>query len=102
MPALPAGHAVAYAAMRHRSRAGSRRTFPCRIAASGATNGCGRAPALLMDRAAYISVIGNGLDDSGFPRRSAMTLKPVRLDDKYDLAQPRVFVTGYQALVRLG
>jgi indolepyruvate ferredoxin oxidoreductase len=30
-----------------------------------------------------------------------MTLKPVRLDDKYDLAQPRVFVTGYQALVRL-
>jgi indolepyruvate ferredoxin oxidoreductase len=35
------------------------------------------------------------------PRRSAMTLKPVRLDDKYDLAQPRVFVTGYQALVRL-
>jgi indolepyruvate ferredoxin oxidoreductase len=30
-----------------------------------------------------------------------MTLKQVRLDDKYDLAQPRVFVTGYQALVRL-
>jgi indolepyruvate ferredoxin oxidoreductase len=30
-----------------------------------------------------------------------MTLKPVRLDDKYDLAQERVFVTGYQALVRL-
>ncbi len=30
-----------------------------------------------------------------------MTLKPVRLDDKYDLTQERVFVTGYQALVRL-
>jgi indolepyruvate ferredoxin oxidoreductase len=30
-----------------------------------------------------------------------MTLKQVRLDDKYDLAQERVFVTGYQALVRL-
>src|ERR1700686_5197354 len=30
-----------------------------------------------------------------------MTLKQVRLDDKYDLAQARVFVTGYQALVRL-
>src|SRR5215469_4180490 len=30
-----------------------------------------------------------------------MSLKPVRLDDKYDLAQERVFVTGYQALVRL-
>src|SRR5579863_10167296 len=35
------------------------------------------------------------------PRRSAMTLRQVRLDDKYDLAQARVFVTGYQALVRL-
>jgi indolepyruvate ferredoxin oxidoreductase len=29
-----------------------------------------------------------------------MTLKPVSLDDKYDLAQARVFVTGYQALIR--
>ena len=30
-----------------------------------------------------------------------MTLRPVSLDDKYDLAQSRIFVTGYQALVRL-
>jgi indolepyruvate ferredoxin oxidoreductase len=30
-----------------------------------------------------------------------MALKKVRLGDKYDLAQERVFVTGYQALVRL-
>jgi indolepyruvate ferredoxin oxidoreductase len=30
-----------------------------------------------------------------------MTLKQVSLDDKYDLAQARVFATGYQALVRL-
>src|SRR4030088_3409461 len=30
-----------------------------------------------------------------------MKLKQVRLDDKFDLAQDRVFVTGYQALVRL-
>jgi indolepyruvate ferredoxin oxidoreductase len=29
-----------------------------------------------------------------------MTLKPVSLDDKYDLAQSRVLVTGYQALIR--
>src|SRR5437763_6933571 len=29
-----------------------------------------------------------------------MTLKNVTLDDKYDLSQGRVFVTGYQALVR--
>jgi indolepyruvate ferredoxin oxidoreductase len=29
-----------------------------------------------------------------------MTLKNVTLDDKYDLAQGRVFVTGYQALIR--
>ncbi|MGI8525470.1 MAG: indolepyruvate ferredoxin oxidoreductase family protein [Pseudolabrys sp.] len=28
------------------------------------------------------------------------TLKPVSLDDKYDLAKDRVFVTGYQALIR--
>ncbi len=28
------------------------------------------------------------------------TLKPVSLDDKYDLTQDRVFVTGYQALIR--
>ena len=30
-----------------------------------------------------------------------MALKPVSLDDKYDLSQTRVFVTGLQALVRL-
>ena len=29
------------------------------------------------------------------------TLQPVSLDDKYDLGQDRVFVTGYQALIRL-
>ncbi len=29
-----------------------------------------------------------------------MTLLPVSLDDKYDLARSRVFVTGYQALIR--
>ena len=29
------------------------------------------------------------------------SLKPVSLDDKYDLGQDRVFVTGYQALIRL-
>jgi indolepyruvate ferredoxin oxidoreductase len=29
-----------------------------------------------------------------------MTLQNVTLDDKYDLAQSRVFVTGYQALIR--
>ncbi|MGB9369853.1 MAG: indolepyruvate ferredoxin oxidoreductase family protein [Xanthobacteraceae bacterium] len=29
-----------------------------------------------------------------------MTLKNVTLDDKYDLAKDRVFVTGYQALIR--
>jgi indolepyruvate ferredoxin oxidoreductase len=30
-----------------------------------------------------------------------MALRHVSLDDKYDLAQDRVFVTGYQALIRL-
>ncbi len=30
-----------------------------------------------------------------------MPLLPVSLDDKYDLGQSRVFVTGFQALVRL-
>ena len=30
-----------------------------------------------------------------------MALKPVSLDDKYDLAQERVFVSCTQALVRL-
>src|SRR5436853_6534295 len=29
-----------------------------------------------------------------------MTLKNVTLDDKYHLSQRRVFVTGYQALIR--
>jgi indolepyruvate ferredoxin oxidoreductase len=29
-----------------------------------------------------------------------MTLRPVSLDDKYDLSQPQVLVTGYHALVR--
>ncbi|MGB6937815.1 MAG: indolepyruvate ferredoxin oxidoreductase family protein, partial [Xanthobacteraceae bacterium] len=30
-----------------------------------------------------------------------MTLRDVKLDDKYDLGQRHIFVTGYQALVRL-
>ena len=30
-----------------------------------------------------------------------MPLRDVKLDDKYDLGQRRVFVTGFQALVRL-
>jgi indolepyruvate ferredoxin oxidoreductase len=30
-----------------------------------------------------------------------MTLKTVSLDDKYDLAQDRIYVTGYQALIRM-
>src|SRR5437764_8806639 len=34
------------------------------------------------------------------PRGGQMTLKNVTLDDKYDLTQDRVFVTGYQALIR--
>ena len=29
-----------------------------------------------------------------------MTLRPVSLDDKYDLTQSHVMVTGYQALIR--
>ncbi len=29
------------------------------------------------------------------------TLRPVSLDDKYDLSQERIFVTGYQAIIRL-
>src|SRR5204862_1100591 len=32
---------------------------------------------------------------------SIMSLNHVTLDDKYDLTKTRVFVTGYQALVRL-
>src|ERR1044072_8297099 len=34
------------------------------------------------------------------PLGGRMTLKNVTLDDKYDLTQSRVFVTGYQALIR--
>ena len=30
-----------------------------------------------------------------------MSLKPVSLDDKYDLDKSPIFVTGFQALVRL-
>jgi indolepyruvate ferredoxin oxidoreductase len=30
-----------------------------------------------------------------------MALRPVTLDDKYDLTQSRIFATGYQALIRL-
>jgi indolepyruvate ferredoxin oxidoreductase len=35
------------------------------------------------------------------PAEKAMTLKAVHLDDKYDLDRSPVFVTGYQALIRL-
>ena len=33
-------------------------------------------------------------------RKPVMTLRPVSLDDKYDLNQSHIFVTGYQALIR--
>src|SRR5262245_31609501 len=33
--------------------------------------------------------------------RGPMALNHVTLDDRYDLAKSRIFVTGYQALVRL-
>ena len=36
----------------------------------------------------------------GHPKGPLMTLKPVSLDDKYDLGQSHVLVTGYQALIR--
>src|SRR6476660_2200185 len=32
--------------------------------------------------------------------RQSMPLRPVRLEDKYDLTQSHIFVTGYQALIR--
>src|SRR5690606_13568636 len=35
------------------------------------------------------------------PRRPKMALNHVTLDDKYDLEKTRVFVTGYQALIRM-
>src|SRR5690348_8646784 len=38
--------------------------------------------------------------ECGARRRPAMTLRAVSLDDKYDLSQSRVLVTGYQALIR--
>jgi indolepyruvate ferredoxin oxidoreductase len=37
----------------------------------------------------------------GVVKERIMTLRPVSLDDKYDLSQSHVFVTGYQALIRL-
>src|ERR1700704_2355639 len=57
-----------------------------------------------MRGAPYISGTGLALtvrSQGALPHRFAMKLKQVRLDDKFDLAQERVFVTGYQALVRL-
>src|SRR5215471_873681 len=92
MPALPLTHA----ALRQRSRLPRPRKFHCRRPMSGATiddgdteHCCGGAPPISLGR------------DQVFAQRSAMPLRQVSLDDKYDLAQERVFVTGYQALVRL-
>src|SRR5580698_5025938 len=47
-----------------------------------------------------------GFVRANWPRRrvmrpQSMALRDVKLDDKYDLGQQRVFVTGFQALVRL-
>jgi hypothetical protein len=61
MPALSATHA----ALRHKSSPQVPRKFRCRTAAPGATNGCEVFPALLMHRAAYISVMGAVANDSG-------------------------------------
>src|SRR6516162_3284937 len=92
MPALPAAHA----ALRQRSRPPGLRKFHCRPLAPDATidggpckHCCGGAPPISLCR------------DRVLAQRSAMPLRRVSLDDKYDLAQERVFVTGYQALVRL-
>src|SRR5258708_36427957 len=37
----------------------------------------------------------------GVAENPTMPLKPVSLEDKYDLGQSRIFVSGFQALVRL-
>src|SRR5262245_54667114 len=57
----------------------------------------GRFGALLRAGQAYMS--GAGASAPRLTRRS-MPLRPVKLDDKYDLNQSHVFVTGYQALIR--
>src|SRR5215203_5240755 len=43
----------------------------------------------------------SGRSASGGAHWSAMSLNHVTLDDKYDLTKTRVFVTGYQALIRM-
>src|SRR6516225_744587 len=87
MPALPAAHA----ALRQRSRPPGLRKFHCRPLAPDATidggpckHCCGGAPPISLCR------------DRVLAQRSAMPLRRVSLDDKYDLAQERVFVTGYE------
>src|SRR5215475_8439972 len=59
--------------------------------ASGGLGALRRAPL------AYMS--GTGAIGATLTRPS-MAIRPVSLDDKYDLTQSHIFVTGYQALIR--
>src|SRR3974390_1302714 len=60
-----------------------------------------RTPPLCLRPLLYKFIYGRGVaNPAPFAARLSMTLRPVSLDDKYDLGQSRVLVTGYQALIR--
>src|SRR5262249_37215407 len=86
-----------------------RRRAACNFHAGGgvaATGCCGR-PVSIANALHCSYFLGreaspeSGRDKPHVPPRGPMALNPVPLDDKYDLAKSRIFVTGYQALVRL-
>src|SRR5262249_16573988 len=96
------------AAVRHNASVASGTTFPCRRGGRREIASRLRFLALLPRRdAIYL------LAEIGSPWRSlcregtlpvearAMALNQVTLDDKYDLTKSRIFVTGFQAIVRL-
>ena len=91
-----------------RARRAARNFLPARMPTTKLTARPGgvsfiRASAALRDVAAALYEEGRRRCSVAIARSAEgplMTLRPVSLDDKYDLAQSRVLVTGYQALIR--
>src|SRR6185312_13564598 len=92
--------------MRQNARTPGGRIFHCESLCRQARSGQSGSAPLPPRPANFISLSSLRLSPLAGPlppghTGARMSMNHVTLDDKYDLAKSRVFVTGYQALVRL-
>src|SRR5262249_3042533 len=95
-------------AMRQNAHPPASPTFPCRQRGSRQTARLLSFLALLPRPRGLYLLNGSKVPWRSFRREGtlpvearAMALNQVTLDDKFDLAKSRIFVTGFQAIVRL-